>query len=33
MLDENPDIHVVNICVPSGLHAKLTKIAAERKDM
>lgn len=31
MLDENPDIHVVNICVPSGLHAKLTKIAAERK--
>jgi UDP-N-acetyl-2-amino-2-deoxyglucuronate dehydrogenase len=31
MLEENPDIHVVNICVPSGLHAKLTKIAAEQK--
>lgn len=31
MLEENPDIHVVNICVPSGLHAKLTKIVAEHK--
>lgn len=29
MLEENPDIHVVNICVPSGLHAQLTKIVAE----
>ncbi|MFO1444385.1 Gfo/Idh/MocA family oxidoreductase [Bacillus sp. Bva_UNVM-123] len=29
MLKENPDIHVVNICVPSGLHAPLTKIVAE----
>lgn len=29
MLEENPDIHVVNICVPSGLHAPLTKIVAE----
>lgn len=31
MLKENPDIHVVNICVPSGLHAKLTKIVTEHK--
>jgi UDP-N-acetyl-2-amino-2-deoxyglucuronate dehydrogenase len=31
MLTENPDIHVVNICVPSGLHARLTKIVAEHK--
>lgn len=30
MLEENPDIHVVNICVPSGLHAPLTKIVAEQ---
>lgn len=29
MLEENQDIHVVNICVPSGLHAPLTKIVAE----
>jgi UDP-N-acetyl-2-amino-2-deoxyglucuronate dehydrogenase len=31
MLKENEDISVVNICVPSGLHAKLTKIVAEHK--
>lgn len=31
MLEENPDIHVVNICVPSGLHAALTKIVADQK--
>ncbi|MBN8201520.1 Gfo/Idh/MocA family protein [Bacillus sp. NTK034] len=31
MLEENPDIHVVNICVPSGLHATLTKIVADHK--
>lgn len=31
MLEENPEIHVVNICVPSGLHAKLTKIVAGHK--
>lgn len=31
MLEGNPDIHVVNICVPSGLHAKLAKIVAEHK--
>jgi UDP-N-acetyl-2-amino-2-deoxyglucuronate dehydrogenase len=31
MLAENPDIHVVNICVPSGLHARLTKIVADHK--
>jgi len=31
MLEENPDIHVVNICVPSGLHAPLAKIVAEHK--
>ena len=31
MLEENPDIHVVNICVPSGLHAPLAKIVAEQK--
>ncbi|MFE8701702.1 Gfo/Idh/MocA family protein [Cytobacillus sp. FJAT-54145] len=31
MLEENPEIHVVNICVPSGLHAPLTKIVAEQK--
>ncbi|MBS4190228.1 Gfo/Idh/MocA family oxidoreductase [Bacillus sp. FJAT-49705] len=30
MLEENPEIHVVNICVPSGLHAPLTKIVAEQ---
>jgi UDP-N-acetyl-2-amino-2-deoxyglucuronate dehydrogenase len=29
MLEENPEIHVVNICVPSGLHARLTKVVAE----
>ena len=31
MLEENPDIHVVSICVPSGLHAPLAKIVAEQK--
>ncbi|QOR66285.1 Gfo/Idh/MocA family oxidoreductase [Cytobacillus suaedae] len=31
MLEENKDISVVNICVPSGLHARLTKIVAEHK--
>lgn len=31
MLSENKEIEVVNICVPSGLHAKLTKIVAENK--
>ncbi len=31
MLEENNDISVVNICVPSGLHARLTKIVAEHK--
>ncbi|MCP1160528.1 MULTISPECIES: Gfo/Idh/MocA family protein [Bacillaceae] len=31
MLAENPEIHVVNICVPSGLHARLTKIVADHK--
>ncbi|MBH0164071.1 Gfo/Idh/MocA family oxidoreductase [Fictibacillus sp. 7GRE50] len=31
MLRTNKDIEVVNICVPSGLHAKLTKIVAEHK--
>lgn len=31
MLEENPEIDVVNICVPSGLHARLTKIVAEHK--
>ena len=31
MLEENPDIHVVNICVPSGLHAPLARIVAEHK--
>jgi UDP-N-acetyl-2-amino-2-deoxyglucuronate dehydrogenase len=31
MLTENEDIDVVNICVPSGLHARLTKIVAEKK--
>lgn len=31
MLKENEDIAVVNICVPSGLHAKLTKMVAEHK--
>lgn len=31
MLEENKEIDVVNICVPSGLHAKLTKIVAEHK--
>lgn len=31
MLEENPEIDVVNICVPSGLHAPLTKIVAEAK--
>ncbi|MDM5315052.1 Gfo/Idh/MocA family oxidoreductase [Fictibacillus sp. b24] len=29
MLKMNQDIQVVNICVPSGLHARLTKIVAE----
>lgn len=29
MLSTNKDIQVVNICVPSGLHARLTKIVAE----
>ncbi|MFC7373055.1 Gfo/Idh/MocA family protein [Fictibacillus iocasae] len=29
MLKTNKDIQVVNICVPSGLHARLTKIVAE----
>lgn len=31
MLTENKDIHVVNICVPSGLHARLTKVVADHK--
>lgn len=31
MLEENKEINVVCICVPSGLHAKLTKIVAEHK--
>lgn len=31
MLKENPEIHVVNICVPSGLHARLTRTVAEHK--
>lgn len=31
MLQENPEIDVVNICVPSGLHAKLTKLVAKYK--
>jgi UDP-N-acetyl-2-amino-2-deoxyglucuronate dehydrogenase len=31
MLIENKEIDVVNICVPSGLHARLTKIVAEQK--
>ncbi|MCL6584940.1 MAG: Gfo/Idh/MocA family oxidoreductase [Anoxybacillus sp.] len=31
MLKENEDIAVVNICVPSGLHAKLTNIVANYK--
>ncbi|KON86266.1 oxidoreductase [Sporosarcina globispora] len=31
MLSENKDIHVVNICVPSGLHARLTKVVADHK--
>ncbi|MDP4164962.1 MAG: Gfo/Idh/MocA family oxidoreductase, partial [Bacillota bacterium] len=31
MLEENPEIDVVSICVPSGLHARLTKIVAEHK--
>ncbi|MEH7482343.1 Gfo/Idh/MocA family oxidoreductase [Neobacillus drentensis] len=31
MLIENKEIDVVCICVPSGLHAKLTKIVAEQK--
>jgi predicted dehydrogenase len=29
MLKTNKEIQVVNICVPSGLHARLTKIVAE----
>ena len=29
MLKENPEIDVVNICVPSGLHARLTKVVAK----
>ena len=31
MLKENPEIDVVNICVPSGLHARLTKTVAKYK--
>ncbi|MEK5206227.1 Predicted dehydrogenase [Psychrobacillus psychrotolerans] len=31
MLTENPQIDVVNICVPSGLHATLTKAVAKHK--
>ncbi|KZE64216.1 oxidoreductase [Fictibacillus phosphorivorans] len=31
MLRTNQDIQVVNICVPSGLHARLTKIVAEHR--
>ncbi|MDF2065857.1 Gfo/Idh/MocA family oxidoreductase [Bacillus sp. Cr_A10] len=31
MLADNPQIDVVNICVPSGLHANLTKIVAKYK--
>ncbi|WP_227937229.1 Gfo/Idh/MocA family protein [Alkalihalobacillus deserti] len=31
MLTEEPTIDVVNICVPSGLHARLTKIVASFK--
>lgn len=31
MLSKEPDIHVVNICVPSGLHARLTEIVAKHK--
>lgn len=31
MLDELPEIHVVNICVPSGLHAKLALQVIENK--
>jgi UDP-N-acetyl-2-amino-2-deoxyglucuronate dehydrogenase len=31
MLSENEDIQVVNICVPSGLHAPLTKIVTSYK--
>ncbi|WP_113930696.1 Gfo/Idh/MocA family oxidoreductase [Bacillus sp. P14.5] len=31
MLSENEDIQVVNICVPSGLHAPLTKIVTSFK--
>jgi UDP-N-acetyl-2-amino-2-deoxyglucuronate dehydrogenase len=31
MLVENEEIDVVNICIPSGLHARLTKIVAEKK--
>ena len=31
MLEENKEIDVVCICVPSGLHARLTKIVAEHK--
>ncbi|MED4454475.1 Gfo/Idh/MocA family oxidoreductase [Metabacillus fastidiosus] len=30
MLDEQTDIDVVNICVPSGLHMRLAKIVAEK---
>lgn len=31
MLKENPEIDVVNICVPSGLHARLTALVAKYK--
>jgi UDP-N-acetyl-2-amino-2-deoxyglucuronate dehydrogenase len=31
MLIENKEIDVVDICVPSGLHSKLTQIVAEQK--
>jgi UDP-N-acetyl-2-amino-2-deoxyglucuronate dehydrogenase len=31
MLVENEEIDVVNICVPSGLHSRLTKVVAENK--
>jgi predicted dehydrogenase len=31
MLGDNKEIDVVSICVPSGLHARLTKIVAEHK--
>ncbi|NTZ20265.1 Gfo/Idh/MocA family oxidoreductase [Paenibacillus sp. JMULE4] len=31
MLDNQPEIHVVNICVPSGLHASIATEVANRK--